>query len=130
MTDEGQIDGETHYEKDSNGDIVHKPDVVSAENLSTDDIQRGKVERTQTLAGASDGTTDTSNSVDIDVPFDTEFDSAPHVVATVDYLGTSNDQGIDVLTGNESVTGFTLRLRNISSLDSSQQRATWIAIEA
>lgn len=29
MTDEYQIDGTTHAEKDANGDIVHKPDVVN-----------------------------------------------------------------------------------------------------
>lgn len=33
MTDESQIDGVTHAEKDSNGNIVHKPDVVDTESL-------------------------------------------------------------------------------------------------
>jgi len=38
MTDEKQIDGTTHAEKDANGDIVHKPNVVDTDDVTINDV--------------------------------------------------------------------------------------------
>jgi len=46
MTDERQIDGTTHAEKDENGDIVHKPDVTNTEQANiTERVDGGAAQR-------------------------------------------------------------------------------------
>lgn len=60
MTDEYQIDGTTHAEKDANGDIVHKPDVVNTgqhnntEYVPTDATTGAEIN--SVISSVSDGT--------------------------------------------------------------------------
>jgi len=51
MTDEYQIDGTTHAEKDANGDIEHKPDVVNTGNNPTRQLRTQGPQRTVTVPG-------------------------------------------------------------------------------
>jgi len=56
MTDEYQIDGTTHAEKNANGDIEHKPDVVNTDDLDISNISKG------VTVIALDATEDADNS--------------------------------------------------------------------
>lgn len=62
MTDEKQIDGTTHAEKDANGDIVHKPDVVDTEDAT---IGGEAVNQVRTLVASADVNSESSPYIDV-----------------------------------------------------------------
>jgi len=105
MTDEKQIDGTTHAEKDANGDIVHKPNVVDTEEVNIDSVATGTSRTIVGVPGAlsnqhisiitqiTEGVTDGSTTTIVELDPDTGdgFADAGHVtVSGVDQNDTSN----------------------------------------